>query len=61
MQPSNEDIMTVLHENTVSKDRKELQRETSKLSAIKKDTKTDEELLAQRMAHMKCDFVYSFG
>jgi hypothetical protein len=38
MQPSNEDSMTVLHENTVSEDRKELRRETSKLSAIKQDT-----------------------
>jgi hypothetical protein len=38
MQPSNEAITNVLHENTVPEDRKELRREASKLSAVKQDT-----------------------
>jgi hypothetical protein len=37
--------MTVLHENTIPEDRKGLRREASKLSAIRYDTETNEELL----------------
>ncbi|SPJ73888.1 uncharacterized protein FTOL_03618 [Fusarium torulosum] len=48
MQPSNKAIVTVLQENTVPEDRKGLRREASKLSAIKQDTETDEDLLAIR-------------
>jgi hypothetical protein len=48
MQPSNEAIVAVLQENTVPEDRKGLRREASKLSTIKHDTETYEELLAIR-------------